>query len=138
MSKAQLVSGVIFGALATITLAELVPTGSAQTVNAPCHLSYPNIAGKVLLENDKVVVQGFTFPPGVWEGVHAHPANQIYIHLTDAHWQVRFGDRIDTCFSQAGSVGFYGPVGTEQNHESVNLGPDPVELIRVTIKDDCA
>ena len=48
---------------------------------SPCHQHYPNIEGEVLLENDKVVVQRFIFPPGQWEGVHSHPPDQLYIHL---------------------------------------------------------
>ena len=102
-----------------------------------CKQTYPNIPAKLLLENEKVVVQRFTFPPGQWEGVHAHPANQLYIHLTDAHWKVRYGDRIVTDKSEAGSVGWFGPVRIEDDHESINIGENPIELIWVTLKEDC-
>ena len=47
--------------------------GSPPAPTIPCHQSYPNIPGQVLAENAKMVVQRFTFPPGQWEGVHAHP-----------------------------------------------------------------
>ena len=89
------------------------------------------------MENDKVVVQRFTFPVGQWEGVHAYPANQLYIHLTDAHWKVRFGDKVQTDRSSAGSVGWYGPVHLWQDHESVNIGDSPIDLIWVTLKAGC-
>ena len=102
-----------------------------------CLQTYPNIPGKLLLENDKVIVQRFSFPPGQWEGVHAHPANQLYIHLTDANWKVRFGDKITTGPSKAGSVGWYGPVHLHEDHESVNIGDEPIELIWVTLQDGC-
>ena len=54
---------------------------------SPCHQYYPNISGEVLLENDKVVVQRFVFPPGVWEGVHSHPPDQLYEPRRDS-WRL--------------------------------------------------
>ena len=104
----------------------------------PCHQYYPNIPGTVLLENDKVVVQRFIFPPGQWEGVHSHPPGQIYIHVKGGEWTVRFGDKIERGHSDAGSVGWYGPVELSANHESVNSGKEPIDLIWVTLKSECA
>ena len=68
------------------------PARAADGPLSPCHQYYPNIPGEVLLENDKVVVQRFIFPPGQWEGVHAHPPDQLYIHIKGGQWTVRFGD----------------------------------------------
>lgn len=102
-----------------------------------CHQSYPNIPGKVLLENDKVVVQRFIFPPGVWEGVHAHPPNQLYIHIKGGLWTVRYGNRKQTAVSPTGSVGWFGPVSLSQDHESMNAGTEPIDLIWVTLKEGC-
>ncbi len=31
---------------------------------------YPNIAGEVVFENDRVLVQKFVLQPGEWEGIH--------------------------------------------------------------------
>ena len=107
----------------------------AQT--SPCHQYYPNIPGKVLLENDKVVVQSFTFPAGQWEGVHSHPPGQVYIHIKGGEWTVRFGDHVEKGFSETGSVGWYGPVELSADHESVNTGNEPIELIWVTLKSEC-
>ena len=104
---------------------------------SPCHQYYPNIPGEVLLENDKVVVQRFIFPPGQWEGVHRHPPDQLYIHLKGGKWTVRFGDKIETGHSETGSVGWYGPVAIEEDHESVNTGDEPIDLIWVTLKTGC-
>ncbi len=61
-----------------------------------CRQTYPNIPGRVLLENDKVVVQRFMFPPGQWEGVHAHPPNQLFINIKGGEWTVRYGKRRQT------------------------------------------
>ena len=104
---------------------------------SPCHQFYPNIPGEVLLENDKVVVQRFISPPGVWEGVHRHPPGQIYIHLQGGEWTVRYGNWQETMESETGSVGWYGPVSLSADHESVNSGDDPIDLIWVTLKSEC-
>ncbi|MEM7226978.1 MAG: hypothetical protein AAF495_28675 [Pseudomonadota bacterium] len=104
---------------------------------SPCHQYYPNIEGEVLLENDKVVVQRFIFPPGQWEGVHSHPPDQLYIHIKGGHWTVRYGDSKTSGYSADGSVGWYGPVPLSADHESVNSGDEPIDLIWVTLKDGC-
>ena len=107
----------------------------------PCHQYYPNIPGEVLLENDKVVVQRFIFPPGVWEGIHSHPPDQLYIHIKGGEWTVKFGDSIKTypaSMSPDGSVGWYGPVSLSQRHESMNSGDEPIDLIWVTLKEECS
>lgn len=109
----------------------------ARTTAPGCHQSYPNIKGKVLLENDKVVVQRFVFPPGVWEGVHAHPPDQLYVHIRGGTWKVRHGTHVETGFSETGSVGWYGPVPLSADHESVNVGKEPIDLIWVTLKTGC-
>ena len=105
---------------------------------SPCHQHYPNIEGELLLENDKVVVQRFIFPPGQWEGVHSHPPDQLYIHLKGGRWTVRYGDKVTSGRSETGSVGWYGPVSLEEDHESVNSGLEPIDLIWVTLKAGCA
>ena len=120
----------------SISLAVVRADNHSQT--NPCHQSYPNITGTVLLENDKVVVQRFTFPPGKWEGVHSHPAGQIYIHIKGGEWTVRFGDEYEKGYSETGSVGWYGPVALSADHESVNSGTEPIDLIWVTLKSECS
>ncbi len=115
----------------------VVPTAEAQTLT-DCRQNYPNIPGRVVLEDDKMVVQRFTFPPGQWEGVHAHPPHQLYIMLTGTTWTVRYGDRVTSGYSPAGEVGFFGPVDLSEDHESVNAGDTPAELIWVTLKEGCA
>lgn len=137
MSKATFLLGLVVGAAVGIAGFWVSGKYLIYADYGTCQQTYPNIAGKLLLENDKVVVQRFSFPPGQWEGVHGHPSNQLYIHLTDAHWKVRHGEKIETGRSPAGSVGWYGPVHLSEDHESVNMGDMPIELIWVTLKEGC-
>ena len=110
----------------------------AEIVKNPCHQHYPNIPGELLLENEKVVVQKFIFPPGQWEGIHSHPPDQLYIHIKGGEWTVKYGEKIFPAQrSETGSVGWYGPVPLSARHESVNSGDEPIELIWVTLKQDC-
>ena len=60
----------------------------------PFLLTYPNLDdpdGEVLLDNEHVVVQRFIVQPGEWEGVHAHPGNQVYVHVVGGTWSGRLG-----------------------------------------------
>lgn len=133
---AGFVAGIGVGVLGN---ALTVQKAQAQTqALTPCRQHYPNIPGRVLLEDDKMIVQRFSFPPGQWEGVHAHPPHQVYIMLSDTTWTVRYGDRVTTGFSPAGEVGFYGPVDLSEDHESVNSGLSPADVIWVTLKEGCA
>jgi len=110
----------------------------ADVARNPCHQYYPNIPGEVLLENEKIVVQKFIFPPGQWEGVHSHPPNQLYIHLKGGEWTVKYGEKTyPPQISATGSVRWYGPVPLSSNHESVYSGDEPIELIWVTLKESC-
>ena len=110
----------------------------ADTVKNPCHQYYPNIPGELLLENEKVVVQKFIFPPGQWEGIHSHPPDQLYITLKGGEWTVKYGAKtFPPQRSETGSVGWFGPVALTAGHESVNSGDEPIESIWVTLKQGC-
>ena len=93
MSKTTFLAGLAVGAAVGIAGFWASSKHQIYADYGTCKQTYPNIPGELLLENEKVVVQRFSFPTGQWEGVHAHPANQLYIHLTDAHWKVRFGGK---------------------------------------------
>jgi len=121
-----------------LVLKPSIASADNQANSDPCHQYYPNIPGTVLLENDKVVVQRFIFPPGQWEGVHSHPPDQLYIHVKGGEWTVRYGDQIEKGYSETGSVGWYGPVELNADHESVNSGNQPIDLIWVTLKSECS
>ena len=65
------------------------------------------------------------------------PPDQLYIQLTEGNWKVRYGSRESTGLSPAGTVGFYGPLTLAEDHESINIGPEPIDLIWVTLKGNC-
>ena len=127
--------------LGALAMTGMLALGSAaaddHAPQSPCHQYYPDIPGEVLLENDKVMVQRFIFPPGVWEGVHSHPPGGLFIHVRGGHWTSRSGDRQTSGYWDTGSVGWYGPVSLEEDHESVNSGDEPIDLIWVTLKSEC-
>ena len=90
------------GSLTVIALVLAATAGSAQDAavvgtdadEIPFLLDYPNLDdpdGDVLLENEHVVVQRFIVPPNTWEGVHAHPGDQVYVHVVGGTWSGRAG-----------------------------------------------
>jgi quercetin dioxygenase-like cupin family protein len=104
-------------------------------------LTYPNLdnpGGEVLLENEHVVVQRFVVGPGEWEGLHAHPGNQVYVHVKGGEWSGRAGGEPTYTgeYSEDGSVGWMEPIPLSEGHESGNTGDTPIDLIWVTLKDD--
>jgi mannose-6-phosphate isomerase-like protein (cupin superfamily) len=90
--------------------------------------------GELLFENDHVVVQRFLFQPGVWEGIHSHPGNQLFIHVRGGEWTVRRGGKEETSVYEDGSVGWWPAIDLSENHESGNTGKTPIDLIWVTLK----
>ena len=104
-------------------------------------LTYPNLenpGGEVLLENEHVVVQRFIVGPGEWEGLHAHPGKQVYVHVKGGEWSGRAGGEPTYTgeYSEDGSVGWMEPIPLSEGHESGNTGDTPIDLIWVTLKDD--
>ena len=118
------------------TASEQVPETDKQFL-----LTYPNLenpGGEVLLENEHVVVQRFVVGPGEWEGLHAHPGNQVYVHVKGGEWSGRAGGNptYTGSASETGSVGWMEPIPLSEEHESGNTGDTPIDLIWVTLKDD--
>jgi quercetin dioxygenase-like cupin family protein len=104
-------------------------------------LTYPNLdnpGGEVLLENEHVVVQRFVVGAGEWEGIHAHPGNQVYVHVKGGEWSgLAGGEPTYTGDDSAtGSVGWMEAIPLSEGHESGNTGDTPIDLIWVTLKDD--
>jgi mannose-6-phosphate isomerase-like protein (cupin superfamily) len=102
-------------------------------------LTYPNLEnpdGEVLLENEHVAVQKFIVGPGEWEGIHAHPGNQVYVHLQGGEWSGRAGGEPTYTKSDSadGSAGWTEAIPLSAEHESGNTGDTPIELIWVTLK----
>jgi mannose-6-phosphate isomerase-like protein (cupin superfamily) len=119
---------------AVLLTASLLALAASPIQNSAKGQHYPNIAGEVLFENERVIVQKFVVAPGQWEGVHLHPGNQLYVHLRGGEWTVRFGEEKTTSYSPDGSVGWMDAVALSQDHESGNTGSTPIELLWVTLK----
>jgi len=101
------------------------------------YLNYPNIPGEDLLENDWVIVQRFVVNPGQWEGVHAHHPDMLYIHIKGGQWAARSKGEPPHPYphpSADGSVGWMATIPLSEEHQSGNVGPDPIDLIWVTLK----
>jgi len=118
------------------TAAEQSPATDKQFL-----LTYPNLdnpGGEVLLENEHVVVQRFVVGAGEWEGIHAHPGNQVYVHVKGGEWSGRAGGEPTYTGSDSadGSVGWMEAIPLSEEHESGNTGDTPIDLIWVTLKDD--
>lgn len=104
-------------------------------------LTYPNLdnpGGEVLLENEHVVVQRFIVGAGLWEGIHAHPGNQLYVHVKGGEWSGRAGGEYtyQGSYSETGSAGWMEAIPLSEQHESGNTGDTPIDLIWVTLKGD--
>jgi len=107
----------------------------------PFLLTYPNLdnpGGEVLLENQHVVVQRFIVGAGEWEGLHAHPGNQVYVHVKGGEWSGRAGGKSTYTGSRTedGGVGWMERIPLSEGHESGNTGDEPIDLIWVTLKSD--
>jgi len=97
---------------------------------------YPNIPMELLLENHRMIVQRLLVEPGQWTGIHSHPGNQVYVHITGGTWSERHGgvQSPPLPFSEAGSVGWTDAVDPGEEHEVGNTGDTAIELVLVTLK----
>jgi len=97
---------------------------------------YPNIPLKLLLENDRVIVQRVQVEPGQWEGIHSHPGNQVFIHIKGGTWSGRRGgvQSPSSTVREAGAVGWMDAIDLSDEHESGNTGDTTIDLIWITLK----
>jgi len=104
-------------------------------------LTYPNLSdpdGKVVFENEHVVLQRLVVGPGEWEGIHSHPGNQLYVHIKGGLWSGRLRGEVTYVGppDADGSVGWMDAIPLSERHESGNVGDEPIDLIFVTLKSD--
>jgi quercetin dioxygenase-like cupin family protein len=121
-----------------VNLKPVAPHASESFEGGPKyrHLSYPNIPGEDLLENDSVIVQRFTVNPGQWEGPHPHHPDMLWIHIKGGTWAGRTKTDPAHAFPPApdGEVGWMATTPSSVGHESGNIGDKPIDLIWVTLK----
>lgn len=101
------------------------------------YLNYPNIPGEDLLENDWVIVQRFVVNPGQWEGIHAHHPDMLYIHIKGGQWAAESKGHPRHAYPEAspdGEVGWMPTIDLREEHQSGNIGTNPIDLIWVTLK----
>jgi len=113
------------------------PTAPAPGSPPKGPLNYPNIPGEDLLENESVIVQRFTVPPGAWEGVHAHHPDMLYIHIRGGQWAARSHHEAQHPYpapSADGAVGWMPTIPLSEGHESGNIDDHPIDLVWVTLK----
>lgn len=98
--------------------------------------AYPNIPMELLLENDRVIVQRVQVEPGEWEGIHAHPGYQVFVHIRGGTWGSRTGgvQSSETTTRADGHVGWSDAVDISEEHESGNVGDTTIDLVWITLK----
>jgi len=110
-------------------------TRSAASV-ASRPVSYPNVAGEDLLENDYVLVQRFELQPGQWEGPHGHGPNSLWIFIRGGRGaERRKGTPEHREVFRDGEVGWMPAVDPALEHESGNLDSHPSNWLWVTLKE---
>jgi predicted metal-dependent enzyme (double-stranded beta helix superfamily) len=101
-------------------------------------VSYPNIAGEDLLENDHLIVQRFVMQPGQWEGVHAHEPNTLWVFIKGGRSASRTKREPEHPYPRAfedGEVGWMPAIDLTEGHESKNIDDHPEDWLWVSLKD---
>ena len=71
--------------------------------------------------------------PGVFEGAHGHPGNQIFVHIKGGTWSaIEDGKPTGPVIvREAGESGWMGEVDA---HEYGNVGETTIDLVWITLK----
>jgi hypothetical protein len=92
--------------------------------------TYANLAGEVVLENERVLVQKFIVPPGQSTGVHRHPADQLLVFINGGVLRSAAGR---STLWREGRVQWES-TATRADEGSINTGTTPIEMICVSLK----
>ena len=102
----------------------------------PGYLSYPNVPGEDVLENDWLIVQRFKLKPGEWEGVHAHNPDTFYVFIKGGSWLSKSKAHPQGIPGSAedGAVAWMEPIEPGEGHQSGNVGTRASEVVWVALK----
>ncbi|MGI9221967.1 MAG: hypothetical protein ACR2QS_13125 [Woeseiaceae bacterium] len=94
---------------------------------------YPNAPLEFVFENDRLMLQRAKIEPGVFEGVHGHPGNQIFVHIKGGTWSaIEDGQPVGPeIVRKPGESGWMGEV---DKHEYGNVGNTTIDLVWITLK----
>ena len=92
--------------------------------------TYANLAGEVVLENERVLVQKFIVQPGQSTGVHRHPADQLLVFIKGGVLRSAAGR---STLWREGRVKWES-AATSADEGSINTGTTPIEMICVSLK----
>ena len=99
----------------------------------PYQQHYPYISLELLFENDRLRVQRAIVEPGVFEGAHGHPGNQIFVHIKGGTWSA-IEDGVPTGPEIVRKPGESGWMGEVDKHEYGNVGDTTIDLVWITLK----
>ena len=119
------------------------PMSNFEEADRPYLLNYQDLEdpfGRVVLTNDKLLLQRLVVPGGRWEGIHSHPGNQLFVHIKGGYWSGQLGGEYEYQheLSADGEVGWMDHIPYEDGHNSGNSGDSWIDLIYVTMKSDAA
>ena len=89
---------------------------------------YPKAEARILLENDRVVVQRSDFEAGAWVGEHSHAGNQLSVALDGTEMVFKEGEKETTESYKPGDVVWVD--AGKHDHKSLSRGA----FILITIK----
>jgi predicted metal-dependent enzyme (double-stranded beta helix superfamily) len=119
-------------ALATRGLSSPGLSGPAAAAAEPAkpEATFAALAGHVVLENERVLVEDFVIPPGGATGHHSHPADQLLVFIKGGVLEAAGGRRT---LWRDGRVAWQAG-GSPADGGSVNVGTMPIEIVCVTLR----
>jgi hypothetical protein len=118
----------VLGLLAPALASAASPTVPVES--AKYSMTYENLPGEVVLDNDRVVVQKFVIQPGQSTGSPTSPADHLLVFIKGGVLKSSTGRRT---LWRDGRVQWRGAVD-RSDAGVVNAGPAPIEFICVNLK----